>query len=248
MMRLIGFVLLAGATTAAFIIPSGCDNAPDVPQAVIDESNKPADDKTPKRPTTQELVSGNRTRAALIPLPLTMEMPDSWGKLEGKEQIPGNHLRGHTPSGEVLVQLSARPSMKQDTLDRLIEGAKKEMAKNPAMKLDLRPLGEVKLLERQLVGPPRPYPVYNEKNEESITTESIFNWTLSVLVPHEGALQVYELNFIGLTKNQYDKDKEFLQGILSTLQYGGEASASPGATPPSAPSATDATTAPAPLQ
>ena len=55
--------------------------------------------------------------------------------------------------------------------------------------------------------------------------------------PHEGAIQVFEVNFIGLTKSQFDKDKEFLNSVLSTLQYAGDAPATtaPAASAPAGP-------------
>ena len=57
-----------------------------------------------------------------------------------------------------------------------------------------------------------------------------------ILAPHGDAFQVYELNFVGLTKSQYDKDKDFLQGLLETLGHGsaGGATTSPAAPPPGA--------------
>ena len=218
---------------------TACDDTPAVPQAVLDESNKPTDTSINKRPTTQSLLSGTRSRSALIPLPLTMEMPEGWGKPKDMEAAPGHLLQGYTPNGDVQIQLASRPVMKKERLDQLIEGAKKEMAKNPAVKVELRDMGSSKVLERQSVGQPRPLTVYDDQGVPHTTTEAIFNWTYSVLVPFEGAYQVYELNFIGLTKSQYDKDKDFLEGILKTIQYAGDGGSAASLAPatPSAPAA-----------
>ena len=108
------------------------------------------------------------------------------------------------------------------------------------------PLGNVKVLERQSVGQAAPFVVYDSRNQPHETIEAPFSWTISVLVPNEGAYQLYELNFIGLTKSQYDHDKDFLDGILRTLAYAGDTSLtslSPAAT---LPSSTDSST-PAPV-
>ena len=217
--------------TAMCALPA-CDDRSTVPQSVIDQAKKTEQDaaqsKKHKRPTTQELLESRRTRSALIPLPLTMEMPPGWGKLEdlGDLKISAglNLIQGYTPHGEVQIQLSSRPAMKMDALDRLVEAGKKEQASKPQqiVRFDLRQAGNVKILERQVVGEPRPFTVYDANNQPHTTTEANFTWTIQVLVPNEGAYQVYELNFMGLTKNQYDQDKDFLEGILKTLQYAGD--------------------------
>jgi hypothetical protein len=229
-----------------------CDDRGSVPQSVIDQAKKAERDaaqpKTPKRPTTQQLVEGHRSRTALIPLPLTMEMPPGWGKLQdlGDAKISAslNLLQGYTPHGEVQIQLASRPAMKQDALNRLVEAGKKEQTAKPqkVVRFELRPLGNVKVLERQVVGDPAPYTVYDANNQPHTTTESSFTWTIQVLVPNEGAYQVYELNFMGLTKSLYDQDKDFLEGILKTLQYGTDTSSGTSASP-----VAGATTAPTTL-
>lgn len=64
--------------------------------------------------------------------------------------------------------------------------------------------------------------LYDKNNVPHTTTESIFNWNTSVLIPSDdGKYQVYELNFIGLTRSQYEKDKDFLNSILNTIEYTG---------------------------
>jgi hypothetical protein len=232
-------ILAAAATAATALGGGGCEDKPEIPQAILDEANKPKENPAAKRPTTQELTSGRRTRSPLTPLPLTMEVPPSWtqGEFKGIKN-PGNLLQGYTPAGEVQIDFASRPSIKQEDFDRVLEGAKKEMAKNPSMKVQLRPLGDIKILERQSVGPAKPLTLLDEAGQPHTSVESNFKWTISVLVPHEGAFQVYELNFIGLTKSQYDKDKEFLEGILGTLQYAGDTGG--GTAPPPTPATTTA--------
>src|SRR5438270_650993 len=134
---------------------------PSVPPAVLQQQAKTAEEqKHPnKHPTTQELLSGKRSRTALIPLPLTMELPPGWGKLNdvsdaGLKLNAGNLLQGYTPNGEVQIQLSARPALKKEDLDRMLAAGKKELAEKPQqiVKFELRPLGTNQVLERQSVG------------------------------------------------------------------------------------------------
>jgi hypothetical protein len=215
---------------------AGCDDTPEVPQAVLDEASKPDEEVDTKRPTTQELLSGRRTRSQLAPLPLTMEIPPSWtqGTFEGVEN-PGNLLQGYTPNGVVQISLGSKPSIKPERLDQIVTGAKKEMEKNPNLKAELKTRSDLKVLELQKVLPPKEFPTYSISGNQMVTHTSIespFNWTMTVFVPHEGGYQVYDLNFIGLTKSQYDKDKEFLESILSTIQYGSGSGAATDSPPP----------------
>ncbi|MEA2707926.1 MAG: hypothetical protein QOF78_527 [Phycisphaerales bacterium] len=218
---------------AALWLGIGCDDqSNDIPQSVLDQqARQAAIEKTlPKIPTTQELVTGPRTVMPLGPLPMTMRVPTSW-KVEVTSGA--SLLRGHTPSGEITIQLTSRPSLKKPEFDALIKAAKKEQAEKPQsiLKADVRPLGNVQVYERQAVGDPAPYTVYDSNLKEHTTTEQLFKWTISVLAPHGEGLQRYELNFVGLTKSQYDQDKEFLQGMLDTLHYG-LTGASTGSPPP----------------
>ena len=211
------------------------DSSNDIPQAVRDQQARQAEAEKnlPKIPTTQDLVSGPRSVTPLGPLPLTMRVPVSW-KVE--VTAGASLLRGFTPNGEIAIQLSSRPSVKKANFDAMFKSEKKEQAEKPqsVLKLELRPFGDAMIYERQSVGDPAPFTVYDHNLKARTTTEQIFKWTISVLAPTGDAYQRYDLNFVGLTKSQYDQDKEFLQGILSTLTYGtgGAGAASPATTVP----------------
>ena len=219
----------------AMLVAAGCEEKPQVPPELLSKPAEPRAGGIP-RPTTQELISGPRSRTVLSPLPLTMDLPPSWGR-ESLNDIPtpANLLQGYTPSGEVQIQLATRPPMKQAQLDALLVGAKKEMEKDPQQKVELRTQGKMKILERQSVGKPRPLTVYDSNMQPKTTEESIFNWSVLALLPRDDGYQAYELIFIGLTKSQYDKDRAFLEGILRTLEAGGEGATTMPAAPASAP-------------
>jgi hypothetical protein len=236
-------VLLAG------VLAGGCDDRSSVPQSVLDQAATQNSSKTPARPTTQELLTGHRTTLVLTPLPLTMQVPDSW-KIEPLRGTPVTLVTGATPTSDISIQLSIRPSIHNDEFESLVTGAKKEMKQKPdtVKKLDIRPLGSggAKLMERQSQGAPAPYTVYDAHNIPRVTTQSVYKWTLTVFVPHENAFQVYELNFIGLTKQQFDADKDFLNSIVNTLALGSGAGASSGAGVTSGAGAASTSPAPAP--
>jgi hypothetical protein len=238
-----GYGMLIAAAAGGLGLMAACDDKSSVPQAVIDQATTQATDQMPARPTTQELLSGPRTSELLTPLPLRMQIPKSWGRPRVITSTTENILEGATPAGDISISKKVRPSITKTDFDRLIAGAKKEMQQNPdtIKKADLRPLpnsSDGKLFERQSVGQPGPYTTYDAQNIPHTSTQSIYKWTLMAFVPHADAYQVYELNFIGLTKEQFEKDQEFLNSIINTLSYAtvGD-SAPPTATPASAPAA-----------
>jgi hypothetical protein len=241
--RPVAILLLGLAATVTIAIAVGCDDpGSDIPQSVRDQQAKQAEAQKnlPKIPTTQDLLNGPRTTTALGPLPMTMRVPVSW-----KVEVTGGAslLRGFTPNGEIAIQLTPRSAIKKESFDALVKSDKKEQAEKPQsiLKVEVRPMGDNLIYERQAVGDPAPYTVFDKNMKERTTTEQIFKWTVAVLVPTGDAYQRYDLNFVGLTKSQYDQDKDFLQGILNTLTYGegGGGGGSPAATAPSpAPGAT----------
>jgi hypothetical protein len=216
-LAVISVVLLLAVSGLACDDPSSND----IPQSVREEQarREAAEKSLPKIPTTQDLVNGPRTVMALGPLPMTMRVPASW-----KVEVQGGAslLRGFTPNGEITIQLTSRPSLKKASFDALVKSDKKEQTEKPEsiLKVEVRPLGDVQLYERQAVGAPAPYTVYDKNMKERTTTEQLFKWTISVLAPTGDAYQRYELNFVGLTKSQYDQDREFLQNVVNTLTYG----------------------------
>ena len=78
------------------LVVIGCEERPEVPPEILQKTAEPTPSGVP-RPTTQELVSGARSRTLLSPLPLTMELPPSWGR-ESLNDVPTppNLLQGYT--------------------------------------------------------------------------------------------------------------------------------------------------------
>jgi hypothetical protein len=224
MKRLISLFLWTAAI-GMFGLCWGCDDSDTkVPPAVLEQASKPPESGM-RIPTTQD----------------SLEMPPGWGP-DHRTGMP-NLIMGYTPSGgEVSIQLIPRSPLRAKDLNTMVAAAKKEMAANPTkiLKCELRPLGTAQVLERQRVGDPAPVTTYDRNNKPHESIESYFEWTLDVLVPHEDGVQDNQIAFLGLTKSQYDKDKDFLNGVISTLQY---VSPSESATTTTAPTATPASDA-----
>jgi hypothetical protein len=209
----VGILLLAA------LLASACDEKPSAPAVLSEQARHAAEG--PKRPTTQELLTGPRKRIVLGPMPFSVRAPASW-KIE---VLPANGismLQGPTPSGEAQIQLSTRPTTSSQDLDRLVQGAKKELAEHPdrVRKAELRSIGAVKIFERQALGTPGPLTVMDSTGEEHVETATPYNWTVWMFVPAAGgSFEKYEMNFIGLTEKEHDIDKPLLDEIVSTINY-----------------------------
>lgn len=191
----------------------GCDDEPAPPLDIM-QTESPLQEAAPA-PTTQELLEGVRQTVSLGELPLSVQAPPSWAvkPMRGTTHIL---LMGPTPSGEASIQLNNRPLTTADKLDIIVNGAKKEMQQFPqSIKLvELRTIDGAKVLERQRVGlMPRPSP----DDPPGVKPSPPFNWTITVFVPRGADYDTHELNFVGLTADQYEADKTLLRGIIESI-------------------------------
>lgn len=221
------------AVLLAVVLASGCDDTPAIPpDLVLDAPVSP--EAQPARPTTQELLEGPRHPVPLGELPLTVQAPAGWEvePLAGTSHVL---LQGPTPFGEAAVQLNDRPLTTGAKFEMIVNGAKKELEQFPqSIKMvELRQIEGAQVLERQRVGlmpAPSPY------DPPGVKLSPPLNWTITVFVPRGEDYDTYELNFIGLTADQYDADETLLRGIMDSITVNA-ASAAGGS---------GATTAPAP--
>ncbi len=219
-------ILVCVALTSILCWGLACDDNNTVPPAVQQAAEKAQAQgpKGPPRPTTQELLTGGRRRFALSPLPFSVSVPTSW-KVDSLGAGSITVLAGPTPSGEAQIQLSTRSVAKKDELEIIQRAAKKELTQ-PAtdstkrtIKADFRKLGEVELFERQAVGQPSPLTLTNPDGSERVETATPYTWTLMMFVPQGNDFARHEMNFIGLTAEQFQQDKGLLEGMLASLQY-----------------------------
>ncbi|HEX8520923.1 MAG TPA: hypothetical protein VF669_01620 [Tepidisphaeraceae bacterium] len=210
---------------AALILIGACDDRTSVPQNVQDAATKAQADaaKGPQRPTTQELLTGPKKRLALTPLPFSAQVPGSW-RVETLASGSLTVLTGPTPSGEAQVQLSSRSLTSKDELGVIQRAAKKELATTQAgtkhvLKADFRKLGDAELFERQAVGQPGPLVVTDLNNQEHTVTATPYTWTITLFVPKGDSYAKFELNFLGLTAEQYKQDKALLDQIVNSLAH-----------------------------
>lgn len=211
---------LVGMLAVAALLIVGCDGSstPDPVQQAATEarSSPPPSD----RPTTQQLLQGPRKRLALTPIPFSAAVPPSW-KIESLGGGTIVMLDGPTPSGEAQVQLSTHPPAKKEEFERIQRGAAKEKAERPktVIKADFRQIGNIEVLERQVIGTPGPMTIMDAEGHEHTETATSFTWTLTFFIPQGDGFARSELSFIGLTKEQLESDKPLLTEIVDSLQY-----------------------------
>ncbi|CAN5467970.1 hypothetical protein BH09PLA1_BH09PLA1_30150 [soil metagenome] len=175
------------------------------------------------RPTTQELVSGQQIRIALKMIPFWVSVPQGW---ELKSQAGVMVLEGPTPAGVAQLQIGRHLAPIAQHAERLMDGAKREAANNPGpyTLADVRDLSGLKLLETRSVGATQPMPAIDAMGDTIADTTTRMEWKTTVFVPDNRDTVICEIHFIDLTREQYDRDKDVLTKIMSSLQYDPRAS------------------------
>ena len=198
-----------------------CDDTPKPPPELLEQSRKP--DEGPGKPTTQELLQGPRGVVSLGSLPLTVRAPRGWKV----DTVGGGRvvlLQGPTPSGEVQIALSRRPTAKPEQVEAVINGAKKEMATTQALRMaEARSLdgSGARVLERQSVGRMLPSVPLDPEGRTMSKPSPALSWTITVFVPEGGEFDAYELSFLGMTVDQYETDKQLLREVIDSLAVAG---------------------------
>jgi len=206
-------------------------------QTQADPADSTPDVTGPTRPTTQELLDGERVTLSLDILPLRMKVPTQW-----KITRPGSSgrlvvLEGPTPGGLAQINLKHQDPPTPKAFEQLLMGARRD--NEPDTEIEVRQLGSAHVIERIGVGRPMNMPVVgpdglpelDDKGEIQVQSMVPMRWRINVYVPMADHVENYELNFLDLSEQQYGVDKDFLRGILSTLEYAGPSTAPADATP-----------------
>jgi hypothetical protein len=174
------------------------------------------------RPTTQELLNGPRKPLVLGNFKLTMEVPPSW-KLETVGSA--TWLAGETPNGEVRMQLAVQgAALKSGAINAMEKRARDEAAKEPD-KLEVIPLhnigGTARKMERREVlhNLELRVPKADGTTLDHVEHVDRMDWSILVFVPDGDQFTLEVINFSGLSIQQYEKDRTFLEGIIRSLHY-----------------------------
>jgi hypothetical protein len=226
----------------ALLTGLACDDKNESPEALkarqqAQQSSLPA---TKPLPTTQELLTGPKKTLRLGEFPLSLEVPHSWGlRSFGDGAASVIAVSGVAGSGEINIQLVQQNQTINSALgvESILAEAKKQLAAkpHPLNRAEMRPLGPAKLLEmrgmsNQFVNGKLPAEVWGDveipdSRGNVVTTRAIINphlltWTFTLYIPTQnGRYMTRSLVFMGLTPAEYEKDKEFLEGMMKTLKW-----------------------------
>jgi hypothetical protein len=164
------------------------------------------------------LLTGPRKRLVLGPLPLVMEVPESW-KVETPAGGTVAWLDGPTPHGHVRIELTSQGTpFNAQSLKLMDEQAKREAATKAANAPEVTPLrsvgGTARAREQREV---RPGTVVDEDGKTRKT--EVLDWSIEVYVGQDTGYTLDLLHFAMLPLDLYQQDKDFLEHIVSTLRY-----------------------------
>jgi len=198
------------------LVNVSCDDTPAPPPELATERPVDPKEEAPPRPTTKDLLSGPRETTALGSLPLTARVPAGW-KVRNMEGTNVTLLEGPAPSGDVSIQLSSRPVTSGDRFVAMVSGASSEMQQNPESirKAEMRPIAGARVLERQRIGKTPTVSILSDEPDPD--NSPTFNWTITVFIPRGTDYETYELNFIGMTLKQYEKDEGLLREVIDSV-------------------------------
>jgi hypothetical protein len=197
----------------------GCDKPPPPPPKVT--ANESADEAPAqpedRRPKTADVMSGTWRTIPLGIHPLRVQVPDKW---EVKMSGSATFLRGPTPNGlppdgEINISVSKPPPFPKEMVKGL-EESERRSATQPSTAptttsalnyFNARDLGPARVIEKRTAEPARG------------NLPAMMRWTVLAFVPLDAnTVNVYQLSFMDLTPEQYEKDKALLEKIINSLE------------------------------
>jgi hypothetical protein len=224
--------------TASGVLATGCDEKPAVPPDLATPPSASAPTEI-AAPTTQELMSGPRKSIGLGTVPLKASVPQSWS-IKSLNGGSIHLLGGPAPLGVIQIQIAQRPVVPAEKLKSLVAIAKKELVTDAATVkvVDVHPMKAdptAQVVERQAIGQTMPAMPVGENGTEMSKPETLYSWTLTYYVPEGPSFNVYELNFVGLTIDEFKANESLLREVLDSIQPVGGPTTSPAAQPATTP-------------
>jgi hypothetical protein len=199
----------------------GCDDRKNLVPLEQPAQNAASATQPGAAPTTQELVGGPYERVALKAIPFSVSVPRGW---ELKSQ-GGMVLQGPTPSGFAQLQIARHLAPIEKHAETLIAATKREAASNPGpyTLAEVRDINGMRALEARSAGQTQQRPAIDAKGKTIAPTTTPLQWKTSVFMPEGRDTVVCEIQFIDLSREQYDLDKDVLTKIMSSLEYDAKA-------------------------
>jgi hypothetical protein len=181
-------------------VPAGCDR-PQPPRSAT----------APSPPSSQPAPDSARKTIQLGIYPLTADVPKTWEILNTASVT---FLQGPSPNGDLegmaILQISNPPSVTGLVADKIVGDAQalREKPEHGTLQVEVRTDGLVRIIDKRSVADP------------ADGKEPFVSWSLDVLVSGaQERIVLYHLNFVALARHVYEKDRAFLESIVSTVRY-----------------------------
>ena len=232
------WLAIFAAALLALSLSGGCDDRSSTTLPPPDPTTAKSLPDDFQRPTTQQIVSAPRKTLELLTFPLTIDVPDlphgsakspEWKiSSTGGDSTTSLSVEGPGPSGDVMIQMSPVPGThKISMIQGMEKSALKEKADHPdtVFFTEARSIGPVRIIERRTLQhiAARVVEMTNSKTQEverrNVPASDSVEWSLTLFIPTGKDYTVGTLTFVGLTKEQYDSDKAFLEQLINSLHY-----------------------------
>jgi hypothetical protein len=213
--RVSRLLLLSACLLTACDKESDSSSAPPPPEPVAPASDIFAG----VHPTTQQLLTGQRTALDVKFAPITLQVPPGW-EVKSYEQATLVTIEGSTPTDVIGISVPVLRTISVDQEKALEAQAAQDMSRHPDLlhKLGVRQITGGTVIEHLIVDPIRTATQTIGDTTQPIQT---MQWTFSVCIPAADGKEytVYDLKFLGMTLSQYKLDEGFLRPIIDSLTY-----------------------------
>lgn len=207
MNRLVRIFMTLGALGSQF----ACDESPPPPTSLPAESS--VVDPVEKHLTSVPVNEQPRKTLVLKLIPFTLRAPESWEvvSIKGGES-PVTMIEGPILDDQVRITLGLREPVGGEVLKNLLKRFEKEDAdlkKNGQGFVRITDTGDLRVIDL------RRKPL----NSSAAPSEQLMEWRITLLYPRGVVHEQYTLQFIGLTVEAYEKNKDLLSEILQSIRY-----------------------------
>lgn len=143
----------------------------------------------------------------LADYPLTLRVPERWDIRYGAVNIlQGPTPHGPRPDGVIHLIISRRGPIPKLVMDALKPPTTRPATKDSFARDEMRTLGKLRIYEMRSVQP------------ATGQQPAMMKWTISAYEPIDADnVRLYQINFLLLTREHFEKDRELLESIVSSL-------------------------------
>jgi len=143
----------------------------------------------------------------LIDYPLQIRVPERWDIRYGTVNIlQGPTPHGPRPDGVIHLIVSRRGPIPRIVMDALKAPSTKPTTKDSFSRDEMRTMGKLQ--------------VYEQRSVQAATggVPAMMKWTISAYEPIDKEnVRLYQINFLDLSRDQFEKDRELLESMIASL-------------------------------